>query len=565
MAKKTLTILLVLIFPIAWILFLNQNVPFSTMDDPTIHYLAKTTPFSKIVSRILNPLTPAWTYQFQSLGGEQNSLGLRPVELFIWKTLQTLFGYRLWPFYFVKALFLGLVSSLIYIFCIRITRNRLVSCLASLFYATTLSSYCSVTVITVFDLLAQFIQGIAALVFLDLVLKNHEEKVSSKKTLLSCSLLFVITWLAIKTYETTKLLPALFACFLAFMYRRQPRTWLSQKNNQILLFTVLLMSILVVPFTASYKVYDTKGSEIKNETSLPYHWNTLYRFTLQNTRNAWEPEKDVAFFSLTSYLPFSIARTFGLFLCWLLVFGWGAFFWNIRRVRLMERSRKFPLVFVLVWSAAVTAALGLPKESDGRHLMAPLIPITILGAFLLWWAHRHLPARAKKAFAALCLFGWAFAFVTNAGHNIYFRKFIGGTQIAQDKYLSYLYKDFHRVHAHSYDDLIRFMRVPEALCIWHIPFIVDDLYGNFDEKIKPANLSDIHALHGKAYIVTTDPERIPDDPRYAPMAQFDEMNESLYTDWVLRFKKKKGSIHYVYQFVPVNFSASRPSGSAKNQ
>src|SRR3989338_4201859 len=95
MAKKYLIPGLIFLFPLCWILFLTQNVPFSTMDDPTIHYLAKTTAFSKILSRLLNPLTPAWTYQFQALGGEQNSLGLRPFELLVWKSLQTFFGYEL--------------------------------------------------------------------------------------------------------------------------------------------------------------------------------------------------------------------------------------------------------------------------------------------------------------------------------------------------------------------------------------------------------------------------------------------------------------------------------------
>ncbi len=520
------------------------------MDDPTIHYLAKTHTFSNILSRIANPLTPAWTYQFQALGGEQNSLGLRPVELLIWKALQTCFGYRLLPFYFVKALFLAGVSILIFIYCFKLTRSQVVSGLSALFYATTLSCYNSVTVITVYDLLAQFIQGVAILFFLEYYRRNRAEKVSVGNAVRTCMLLFGMTWLAIKTYETTKMLPALLAAFIALMNWRNPLAWLRQRNNQILLFTILLMGILVVPFTGSYKVYDVGGAQIQNKTSLGYHWDTLYRFTLQNTRNAWEPEPDLAFFSLKSYLPFSMARTFGFFLCWLLLFSLGVLLLTIRRLRFMGRSKKLPLAFVFVWAAADIAALGLPKEADGRHLMAPLIPVTILSAFLLWWTARHLPARFKKVFIGLCLAGWTFAFFTNASHNIYFRKFIGGTQIAQDKYMSFLYNDFYGVSKHSYDDLIRFMKVPEALCIWHIPFIADDTYGSFDEKIKPESLTRVVSKYGKAYVVTTDLKKIPADPRYVTLGGFDEINKSLFTDWVLKFKKKKGSVHHVLKFIP---------------
>jgi len=549
LAKTKLTATLIFLFPLCWILFLNQNVPFSTMDDPTIHYLAKTSSYQKIVSRIVNPLTPAWTYQFQALGGEQNSLGLRPVELLIWKTLQSLFGYAILPFYFIKGLFLSLVTVFIFFVCRRITRSDGVSALAALFYATTLACYNSATIITVFDLLGQFIQGIAALLFLRLYLRNQTGSFSVRETLFSCSVLFMTMWLSIKTYETTKIMPMIFSAFIFMMHWRHPIAWLKKRDNQLLLLTLMLMAILVVPFTASYKVYDAAGAVIKNDSGLSYHWDTLYRFVLQNTRNAWEPEQTVALFSLKSELPFSLARTFGFFLCWLTLLGAGAAVFNFRRILQWEEPRRSLFLFLLVWAAADIAALGLPKESDGRHLMAPLIPVTLLAATLIWNTAQLLPQKARKAFAVLCVAGWAFAFFTNAGHNIYFRKFIGGTQIAQDDYMRFLYKDMHGKEP-SYEDLTRFMLVPEALCIWHIPFIADDIYGDFDTKIRPERLAGLKEKYGKAYIVTTDPSRVPADGRYKPMAVFDEVNESLFTDWILRFKKKKGALHHVYQFVP---------------
>lgn len=547
--NKNKALVLVTLFPLAWILYLTQNTPFSTMDDPTIHYLAKTSSYGKILSRVLNPLTPAWTYQFQAMGGEQNSLGLRPVELFIWKTAQNAFGYSPAAFYFIKALFLSLVAAFIFVVARRLTQNTLMATLASLFYATTLSAYNSVTVITAFDILAQFFQGLAALLFLSLYQKNLTKNPSMGETAQTCVALYLMIWLSIKTYETTKIMPLIFAAFVGLRHWRRPLAWLQNRNNLLLFFTIMLMAILVVPFTGSYKVYSPTGALVDNQASLAYHWDTLYRFALQNTRNAWESEKSIAFFSLKSDLPFSLARTFGFFLCWIAVFSAVAAMRPKSKVWQWDHSRRSLFIFIIVWVLADLAALGLPKESDGRHLMAPLIPLTLLVTACIGTAMASLRAPFNKIFAGICLLGWGFAFFTNVGHNVYFRKFLGGAQIAQDKYLSWIYKDIYGAEP-SYEDLTRFMLVPEELCVWHIPVIVDDSYGSFHEKSKPGHLTQVHAKHGHAYVVTTDPGQFHSDARYRKVGEFSETTDSLFTRTALKMKKKKPAVHTVFKFQP---------------
>lgn len=549
--ESALLLSLFLVFPLLWMAFLTQNLPFSTMDDPTLLYMAKTTPLQKILSRIANPMTPTWSYQFEVQGGaEQNSLGLRPVELLIWKTLLSLFGYNPSVFYFLKAFFLFLVSLIVFCFTRNLTEKKWVAILICLFYAATLPAFMSVLVISDFGLLAQFIQGLSILLFLYLLMKTGKDGTPPLRFFMYCVLLYGLVWLGTKTYETVKILPPLFLTFMCLYLLLKNDPSLSKKRYLVLMVTILLMFILVVPLTNSFKAFD-RGVEVKNALWPKYHWDTLYRFVLQNTRNAWEPEKDVAFFSFKSYLPFSLARTLGFFLCWIFVFTsiYAALRIN-RLLKLLTAKQKTWFGFIGLWLLVDFAAMGLAKESDARHLMPLLIPLSIYLASCIFFVAKTMGQKSKKLLALACIIGWAFAFSMNLGHQTYFRKFLGGITIAQAEYLPFIYKDYKGRPERSYEDLIDFMEVPKALCVWHIPFIVDDLYGDFDQKIQPENLTRVVIKYGRTYVVTSEPSKIPNDSRFIKLASFDEINDSLFTDWVLRFKKKRGSVHSVYRFIP---------------
>ncbi|MBI2095166.1 MAG: hypothetical protein HYT89_03260, partial [Candidatus Omnitrophica bacterium] len=459
--------------PFFWMAFLNQGLPFSTMDDPTLLYMAQTTPYEKIISRVINPLTPTWSYQLEMQGGgEQNQLGLRPIELLIWKLLLSCFGYAPAAYFLVKAVYLALVSALIFFITWRLTENKTMATLAALFYSTALPCYMSVFFISDFGLLAQFIQGLAALLFLDIVEKTEEGELALPKLFRLCGALFLTLWLGIKTYETVKILPFIFLAFLVLRNLRNLTSWIRQKKNIALTAWLLSLFVLVVPFTANFKAVN-RTAEVKNTLLPNYHWDTLYRSLLQNTKNAWETEPDIALFSFKSCLPFSIARTLGFFLCWAVVFA--LLYLLLRRNSLwksLDRRKQLLWSFSGLWLLADFAALGTAREADPRHLMVPLIPVTIFLASSFFFIRQAPGTRARKVFSTVLLIGWCFSFFTNLDHQMYFRKFLGGFQIGQEKYLNFIYEDYHGKKAQSYNNMINFMLVHQALNIWHIPFIV---------------------------------------------------------------------------------------------
>ncbi|MBI4432112.1 MAG: hypothetical protein HY592_01320 [Candidatus Omnitrophica bacterium] len=554
MSKKWIIGILLALIGFSWAAFLTENLPFNTMDDMNYLYQAKANSFPAVLKRIANPLTPTWTYQFGSIVGDQRLMGLRPVELLSWKVLLALFHYDPAPYYLFKALWLGIIGVFIFGFILFLTRNTLISFLAGIFYCTTLPNFMTLFYLSDFGLLAQIFQAAAITFFLLIYFRIEEGRFTARQTLLSCLGLLAITLLGIKTYETIKILPPLFLGFLFLKNVRNIPRWLGNSRQIILLSAVLLGFLMVVPITTSFQAVDTSGNVAKN-TPLVYHWDTVYRFLIQNTRNAWETEGDIAFFSLKSYLPFSIARTFGFFLCWLTLFSalWMAFKRNTGK---LEARQRHTVHFLALWALANLVALGLPQESDGRHLMAPLIPFTIGAAFLITQTYRGLSKTIAKIFVTFGLVGWVFATLTNMNHDMYFRKFLGGVSIAQEKYMPFIYKDDRGSESYNFENLMAYMRVPEGLCIWNMRFIVDDLYGDFSQLSKPEKLLSLHREFGKAYLVTQDEGLIPaQDKRYVKLGSFDQVNKSLYSRWVLRFKKKKAGIHHVYKFIPIQDSA----------
>ena len=410
----------------------------------------------------------------------------------------------------------------------------------------------SVFFISDFGLLVQFIQALATLLFLRLVDENERKNMPLPKLFIFCSAIFLLTWLGIKTYETMKILPFLFLAFL-FLVKFLPdiKGWISRRNNLVLAGLVLGLFILVVPFTSSFKAID-RTQEVKNMFLPNYHWDSLWRSVFQNTKNAWESEPDIAFFSLKSCLPFSLARTLGLLLCWTVLLT--VILLILRRSQILkelDQKKQALWRFTGLWLLADIAALGAVRESDPRHLMVPLVPLTIFFTASFFFISKTLGARARKGFLALCLAGWAFSFGTNLNHQIYFRKFLGGFQIGQQKYLDFIYEDYHGKKPTDYEDLIEFMLVPQQLNIWHIPFIVDENYVHyFEEWTRYDYLLPIQRKHGKAYVVTADPARVKKDLYLEKIGEFTDTNKSLFTDLILRFKKKKGRLFGVYRFNP---------------
>jgi hypothetical protein len=315
--------------------------------------------------------------------------------------------------------------------------------------------------------------------------------------------------------------------------------------------TLVVMFCLVVPITSSFRVTTRDGQEIKRAATLPYYTDSLMRSLVQNTRNAWENEPDCAFFSLKTCLPFSIARTLGLILCWCFIFI--LIYLLVRRKKIraaLDSEKRIAFSFFGLWLVIDILALGLIKESDPRHLMAPLIPLVVFFAAASALIQRQINRRIGIFFTVLLLSGWVYAAVTNMGHQIYWRKYQGGLEIAQDRYLNYIYADYKGKPLSSYAEMIDFMGVPQQRCAWWIPFIADELYGHFPEKIRPEAMEKTYRQYGQAYIVTTDPGLIPGDRRYKKCASFDGTDHSYFNDWVLKFRKKKGNTYTVYKFVP---------------
>ncbi|MBI2095510.1 MAG: hypothetical protein HYT89_05035, partial [Candidatus Omnitrophica bacterium] len=60
----------------------------------------------------------------------------------------------------------------------------------------------------------------------------------------------------------------------------------------------------------------------------------------------------------------------------------------------------------------------------------------------------------------------------------------------------------------------------------------------------------LHKTHGKAYVVTADASQVKNLRYLDKIGEFTEINKSLFTNSVLKFKRKKGRLFGVYRFNP---------------
>ncbi len=409
--KINLSIALLFVFSACfiWLTFLTQGLPIGDPDDWD-HVLAATDlPWKTLLGNLITPWSKSalWSGQIDRINEVLNQRLFRSIVL---KAVQCVFDFKPLAYYlFSKVLFFSGTLTLLFYLIFNLTRSYWIAFGSSLFFAAIPAHYSHVLWLSDPDTVAQF-WIILSLFFFFRFVDSLEEK--NHKPIKALFFFFAAGWLAMKTKESSLVLPLSVGAFLFFQLFKQKY----KKEFLFGLLICLFLAFLIVPIL---------GLSATGKPPLSFKFETIGRLIFKNYACGYEDEASSAFFSREHVWPVSIARTLGFDLLWtLIIFG---FFYGIKTkfkfgpLDLRKQALLWISFFwILVWIFFVSSF-----QPDPRYFSGVMIPITILIAYLSERVIRLWPGVIKIGLTCLMLFVLSSNIFENIQHVIYLRTQIG--------------------------------------------------------------------------------------------------------------------------------------------
>ena len=394
----------VYLFTFLWVFFLTQGLPMGEPDDWNLIFKSKDTAGTELLKNLSLPWSKS-KYWFNQIDGVDQIHHKRIVNGIILKSIEAVFGCRFLPFYlFAKAIFFAGVVALFFLFAYSVTTSIPFALGGTLFFLLVPAHYSHVMWVADPITIAQFFVALGVWIFLHLTLNIDQNRSMKEFLFLLCSFL-VVGILGIKTKEPALILPMIAGAYSLIRLR----TWKMRLMKVFLLGVVIaLLAFQIVPI------------EHLGATGQAFAFNrdNFVRMLFKNHHCGYEDEPVSAFFSLQRIWPVSIARTFGFFPLWTLMFLF-ALHWVMKVRRNRDSLAGFlghqMVVISLLWAGIDIALFGV-FQPEPRFLSGTFVPLTLLAARLLWCVYRNTakPWKSLVVMVAVLAAGW-----TTIYNNLY--------------------------------------------------------------------------------------------------------------------------------------------------
>ncbi len=383
-------------------------------DDWNLIFKSRDTPWTELFKNLSLPWSTS-KYWFSQVDGIDQIAHKRIVHGLVLKSIEAVFGCHFLPFYLLaKAIFFAGVVTLFFLFAYAVAPSLPFAIAGSLFFLLVPAHYSHVLWVADPITIAQFFIILGIWIFFH-ISRNLDGNGSLREFMaLLCSFL-VIGTLGIKTKE-----PALIVPMTASVYTLlRAVEWKTQKRKLVLLgLTMAFLGFQIIPVEHLGATGQGFG----------FHWENLIRLVFKNHHCGYVDESATAFFSAQRIWPVSIARTFGFFSLWLIIF-FIALYW-IKRIRMGKlNSVHFfghPLIALSgIWVGIEVSLMGI-FQPEPRFMSGTFIPLTVLAIRLVWCVYRMATKRWKPLvlLAAILAGGWT-AFYNNLHSVLWLRSIIG--------------------------------------------------------------------------------------------------------------------------------------------
>ncbi len=385
--------LIIALLTTGFIVFFYQGLPFLWEDVDQIN-LSVTVSYSDIVLAYLNPFP---NFYWGKTLVRDASLADRPVQVFIAKFFNDLFGYTPFPYHFLKSIFLFLTVILLFYFIRRETGSRYPAMLAGIMFLTAIPVYESVLWCLEMEIVSQFLMLIIFILFFNLF--NDESK-KWKDTIPLQILILFLYLTAMKAKPSCSIIaPVLIFYILLINYRKA-------KIYFPLCFVMLTVALLPKFLSPSFYYHQ----EIK----------------LPQVEELSRQSVIVVGIPLLTLLLISLCAI-------------------IFQVKQKETRGKIPglVLFFALWSFFSVCLWPILPSSETRYLAQSAIPFSSLIAVSAYCAISMIPKKKiRSTLLILFLIPATLQIWENLKLDTYYRGFWGSFFIARNEVYSTIEKEY---------------------------------------------------------------------------------------------------------------------------
>lgn len=542
--KTSLLIAGVYLIAFTWILILTQGLPIGDVDDWVLLGITKDLSWNELFHNLLRPWSKSeyWSNQVSLI--DQISFK-RTVHGILLKIREVTFGVRFFPFFIMKAFFFSGTVAVLFHILRSISRSLWFALFGILFFVLIPVHYAHILWMSDPATILHFFIILGMWIFYHLV-SSLENQYASPRFSLLFGALFLLVWLCMKTKEPGLILPLTLGAFTVIHIPR----WRAHPVKLFLLFLILgFLAFQIVPIE-----HLSDGRQV-----LSFRWPHLARMIFRNYGVGYDDEAASAFFSLDHIWPVSIARTFGFFSLWTLIF-FVILYWIGRIRKPEENSAQFlahPLVRLsAIWAMIEIALMGL-FSPEPRFFSSTMIPLTILSVRLVRCASAMLERPWKYFALGAALFAWAWTtFYMNGQHVLWLRQQIGQRVNRYMNTAKIIYKDQFPERPVNWLDIGLFYcpaypsKSPMQPKIGSVIFHSELPYEDWN-KTKTGSVEEFeqHAQQGAVYDVTFSKDRFTGHPNVKLIATVSGINASSFLERIIyTLKAKKPQPLYIFKY-----------------
>lgn len=383
-------LLIIIVLTTGFILFFFEDAPFLWEDVDQIN-LSINASYTEIALAYLNPLPDF--YWGKTLVRDP-SLADRPVQVFIAKFFNDLFGYSPFPYHFLKSIFLFSTVIMLFYFILIGTQSTYPAMLASITFLTAIPVYQSVLWCLEMEIVSQFFMLLIFILFLYLY---RDEKKKWKDTIPPQILILFLYLTAMKSKPSCSIIaPTLISYIILTNYKKI-------KIYFPLCFVMLAIALLPKFFSPSFYYHQ------------PVKFNQLKELSQQ------------------------AVIVFGVPLLITLLASVSAITYLFNQAK-KNKDKLYRLVlFFSLWSFFSICLWPILPSFETRYLAQSVIPFSSLISVSVFTAFSLIPVKKiRTALLILFLIPTFFQIWSNIKLDMDYRGFWGSFFIARDKTYSFI-------------------------------------------------------------------------------------------------------------------------------